>query len=160
MQEDVENKAIMLVINGGKKTIRMTKGLLQKAITEYLKLQRQGKVKSQAPTHGKQSVKKLVEQGQGVSSIEITDKNIKSFERVARKYGVDFALKKDITGEFPKYLVLFKSRDADAITAAFKEYTGKSIKRENRPSVLAMLSKLKEMLKSSPHKEKKKELER
>ena len=31
----------------------------------------------------------LVRQGAGVSNIEVTDGNIKSFERVARKYGVD-----------------------------------------------------------------------
>ena len=41
-------------------------------------------------THGKTSVKKLVGEGVGVSSIEVTDGNIKSFERVARKYNVDF----------------------------------------------------------------------
>ncbi len=48
-------------------------------------------------THGKTSVKKLVGEGAGVSSIEVTDGNIKSFERVARKYNVDFAVKKDKT---------------------------------------------------------------
>ena len=47
--------------------------------------------------HGKTSVKKLVGEGVGVSSIEVTDGNIKSFERVARKYNVDFAVKKDKT---------------------------------------------------------------
>lgn len=51
----------------------------------------------QQATHGKMSVKKLVGQGMGASSIEVTDNNIKSFERVARKYNVDFAVKKDKT---------------------------------------------------------------
>ena len=47
-------------------------------------------------THkGKQTVKQPVGQGAGVTNIEITDNNIKAFESVARKYGVDFALKKD-----------------------------------------------------------------
>ena len=77
--------------------------------------------------HGKQTVKQLVEQGAGVRNIEITDKNIKSFERVARKYGVDFALKKDPAEG--KYLVFFKSRDADALNAAFAEYTAKTMGR-------------------------------
>lgn len=48
-------------------------------------------------------MKQLVRQGAGVQNIEITDKNIKSFEHVARKYGVDFALKKDTASG--KYLV-------------------------------------------------------
>ena len=95
-----------------------------------------------------------------ISNIEITDSNIKSFERVARKYGVDYALKKDTTREIPRYLVFFKARDADALTAAFKEFTGKSLKREKRPSVLAQLRKFKELLQNSPKRDKKKELER
>ena len=74
-------------------------------------------------------MKQLIWQNQGVSNIEITDSNIKSFERVARKYGVDFALKKDKSGDIPKYLVFFKARDADALTAAFREYTAKEVKR-------------------------------
>lgn len=40
-----------------------------------------------------------------MSNIEVTDGNIKSFERVARKYGVDFALKKDVSSQPPRYLV-------------------------------------------------------
>ena len=62
---------------------------------------------SAADPHGKQTVKELIGQNAGVSNIEITDKNIKSFEQVARKYGVDYALKKDTTGEKPKYLVFW-----------------------------------------------------
>ena len=60
---------------------------------------------------GKQSVKELVGQGAGVTNIEISDKNIKSFESIARKYGVDFAVKKDNTEKPPKYLVFFKGRE-------------------------------------------------
>ena len=89
-------------------------------------------------------MKQLVGQNQGVSNIEITDRNIKDFERIARKYGVDFALKKDKTGEIPKYLVFFKARDADALTAAFKEYTAKTDRKKERPSVLQKLRKFKE----------------
>ena len=52
-------------------------------------------------------MKKLVGEGVGVSSIEVTDGNIKSFEWVARKYNVDFAVKKDKTTNPPKYVVFF-----------------------------------------------------
>ena len=92
---------------------------------------------------GKQTVKQLIGQNQGVSNIEITDSNIKDFERIARKYGIDFALKKDRTGEIPKYLVFFKARDADALTAAFKEYTAKTDRKKERPSILKKLQKFK-----------------
>ena len=87
-------------------------------------------------------MKQLVGQNQGVSNIEVTESNIKGFDRVARKYGVDYAIKKDKTGEIPKYLVFFKARDADALTAAFTEYSGKKAKAREKPSVVQMLRAL------------------
>ena len=140
----------------------MTARVLKSAISKYLTHQKQRNRDSPKDVHpqGKQSVKQLVEQGQGVSNIEITDGNIKSFERVARKYGVDYALKKDASKTVPRYLVFFKARDADALTAAFKEFTTKTLKREKKPSVLSRLQKFKELLNNHPNREKKKELER
>ena len=79
----------------------------------------------------------------------MTDKNIKSFERVAKKYGVDFAIKKDKTVSPPKYLVFFKGRDADAITAAFTEFTAKTMEKAARPSVLAQLRKFTELVRNT-----------
>jgi hypothetical protein len=155
MQEEVENKAVTLAIN----TTKMTARALKNAISKYLNHLKQKSRDSPVPT-GKQSVKKLIGQGQGVSNIEITDNNIKSFEKIARKYGVDYALKKDTNGKIPKYLVFFKAKDADALTSAFKEFTAKSIKREKKPSILSKLRKLKALLNSAPKREKKKELER
>ena len=126
----------------------MTANVLKSAISKYLAYRKEKKREGPVKPCGKQSVKKLVGQDQGVANIEITDKNIKDFERIARKYGVDFALKKDKTGEVPKYLVFFKARDADALTAAFKEYTAKEVRRasKDRPSVLEQLRALKAKL--------------
>lgn len=144
MQEEVENRTVTLAIS----TTRMTANVLKAAISKYLAYRKEKKIeKARAgPVKpcGKQSVKQLVGQDQGVANIEITDKNIKDFERIARKYGIDFALKKDKTGEIPKYLVFFKARDGDALTAAFKEYTAKSDRKKERPSVLQKLRKFKE----------------
>ena len=138
MQEDIEHRAVTLVING----VKLTGRTLKNAISKYLAHRKQ---KARESPVGKQTVKELVGQGQGVTNIEITDGNIKSFERVARKYGVDFALKKDKSGDIPKYLVFFKARDADALTAAFREYTAKEVKRasQDKPSVLEQLRALK-----------------
>ena len=84
---------------------------------------------------GKQTMEKLMRQNVQLSNIEITDGNIKSFERVAKKYSIDFSLKKDVTADPPRYYVFFKARDADVMTAAFKEYTGKSLNKDKKPSV-------------------------
>lgn len=144
MQEEVENRTVTLAIS----TTRMTANVLKAAISKYLAYRKEKKTeKARAgPVKpcGKQSVKQLVGQDQGVANIEITDKNIKDFERIARKYGIDFALKKDKTGEIPKYLVFFKARDGDALTAAFKEYTAKTDRKKERPSVIQKLRKFKE----------------
>ena len=144
MQEEVESRTVTLAVN----TTKMTANVLKQAISKYLAHCKEKKAEKarEGPVKpcGKQSVKQLVGQNQGVSNIEITDKNIKDFERIARKYGVDFALKKDKTGEIPKYLVFFKARDADALTAAFKEYTAKTDRKKERPSVLNKLRKFKE----------------
>ena len=149
MQEEVENRTLTLVVNGTKFTGRLFKA----AICKYLahckekKLNKQRKREIPVKPQGKQTVKQLVGQNQGVSNIEITNSNIKGFERIARKYGVDFAVKKDRSVSPPKYFVFFKARDADALTAAFKEYTAYELKRaakaQNRPSVLAHLQALK-----------------
>lgn len=138
MQDEVRDKSVALVIRVGKNGGKLTADLLKWAIRQY---QRQ----ANEPQHGKQSVKSLVEQGDGVQNIEITDKNIKSFERVARKYGVDFALKKDPSQG--KYLVFFKARDADALNAAFAEYTAKTLNRQRgKPSLKKQLSHFKELV--------------
>ena len=126
MQEDIDHRAVALVIN----TTKMTGRALKSAITKYLAHSRQ---KAKAPPTGRQTVRELVGQGQGVTNIEITDGNIRSFERVARKYGVDYALKKD--REKPRYLVFFKGRDADVITAAFREFSAKNLEKEKKPSI-------------------------
>lgn len=138
MQDEVRDKSVALVIRMGKNGGKLTADLLKWAIRQY---QRQ----ANEPQHGKQSVKSLVGQGDGVQNIEITDKNIKSFERVARKYGVDFALKKD--PEQGRYLVFFKARDADALNAAFAEYTAKTLNRQRgKPSIKKQLSHFKQLV--------------
>lgn len=148
MQEEVENKSVTLIISGGKLTGR----LLKAAIAKYLAHRKDKRLQKSraAPVvpHGKQTVTELVGQNQGVSNIEITDKNIKDFDRVARKYGVDYAIKKDRSVSPPKYLVFFKGRDADALTAAFSEYTSKKMQKSKRPSVLAKLSQFKEIVRA------------
>ena len=58
-----------------------------------------------------------------------------SFEKYARKYDIDYCLKKDRSAEPPKYYVFFKAKEVDSITAAFKEYTGQTLNKDKKPSV-------------------------
>ena len=86
------------------------------------------------------------------SHIEITDQNIRAFSSTAKKYGLDFALKKDTSEELPRYLVFFKGRDTDVITAAFREFSAKNLSREKAPSIRRKLEKAQEQSKTQ-HKE-------
>ena len=137
MQDEINEKTIALYIKTGK----LTAQTLQKAMKSLLA---QGKKQLSKQPHGKQTLKQLVKQNAGVSNIEITESNIKAFESTARKYGIDFALKKDTTETPPRYLVFFKGRDADVLTAAFKEFSAKKLTQEKKPSIRRLLSTLKE----------------
>ncbi len=144
MQEEVNNKTVAL----GVSTTKMTARMLLKVIRMYLQHLKNKQAHPNIP-QGKQSVKQLAKQNQGMTNIEITDKNIKSFEKYARKYGIDFALKKDSTVKPPKYMVFFKARDQDAITAAFKEFSVSMMKKAEKPSVLENLKKMKQAVKDN-----------
>ena len=74
--------------------------------------------------HGKQSVKKLMAHGTSASSIELSG-DTKLFDRVARKWNVDYAFYKGPD----KYLLFFKSGQADAMTACFSEYSRKVLNK-------------------------------
>ena len=130
MQEEANEKTIALYIKTGKLTAQQ----LQKAMKALLAQMKKQHDKQKIP-HGKQTLKQLMKQNADVSNIEITKDNIKAFESTAKKYGIDFALKKDSTETPPRYLVFFKGRDADVLTAAFREFSKKKLDKERKPSV-------------------------
>ena len=155
MQEEVEQRTLTLVINGTKFSGRV----LKSAVSKFVAFCRNQKAKKvNVHPRGKQSVKQLTRQGQGVNTMEIDDENLRQFERIARKYGVDYAVRKDVTAETPRFLVFFKGRDADAIMAALKEFSSAKERKSERPSLLQRLRELAPI--PGAQKEKKKELER
>lgn len=145
MQDEVNTKVIALVVKGG----RISADVLRKALKKFVEeLEKAQKTSSQPKIYrGKQSVKHLVEQNAAISNIEVTDGNIKSFERTARKYGIDYALKKDTSEQPPRYLVFFKGRDVDVMTQAFKEFSAKTVKQKDKPSLRHKLSRHQEQSK-------------
>ena len=142
MQEEVNEKVIALSIKTGK----LSAEVLQKSMKFFLAQAKKQIDRRQIP-HGRQTLKQLAKQNAGLSNIEITKDNIKAFEGTAKKYGIDFALKKDATESPPRYLVFFKGRDADAMTAAFKEFSAKKLSREQKPSVRKALAAFREKAK-------------
>ena len=148
MQEEIENKSITLIINCTKFTGRVLKSAISKYLAHRNAKHREKKMdrkaakqaKSNVIPHGKQTVKQLIGQNQGVSTMDVSDKDIKEFERIARKYGVDYAVKKS-KSQPNQYLVFFKGRDNDALIAAMEEYTREKEYKKDHPSILKRLAK-------------------
>lgn len=145
MQEEVENRTVNLAISTTKLTARSIVRLGLKGIAYIKRKSQEAAMKNEKPT-GKQTIQELIGQNQGVSSIPIEKTDLKGFEQVARKYGVDYAITKDQNVMPPKYTVFFKAKDADALTSAFEEFTNRKLKAREKPSVLEQLNKLKELV--------------
>ena len=101
-------------------------------------------------SHGKQSVRKLMAHGTATNSIELSG-DAKSFDRVARKWNVDYAFYK--TGP-DKYLLFFKAGQADAITACFERYSRRLLEqsKSSRIPIREQLKKAAEQLVKEPPK--------
>ena len=157
MQDEVEDRVLNLVIRTSELSLRavMNAGRQYMAHRDRVKSRksaeraREGR-QSILPKRGKQKVSELVGQGQGVENIDVSQTDI-----YARKYGIDYAVRKDISKDPPKYLVFFKAKDADAMTAAFNEYAAKTLQKEERPSIRDRLRTMKE--KAAARREKVKE---
>ena len=163
MQEEVESRIAVVMTNCSK----LTASTLCKAVGKVLadskrkhdaKAAKKEAEKAKGP-RGQMTVKELAAKDKGMQSIEVNDGNIGAFSRVARKYGIDFAPFK-VKGE-DKFIVFFKAPDADAMTAAFSEYTRRQIRAASRPSVLKALAQIKSLIKAPvKNRTKKKERER
>ena len=154
LQEEVEQKTFNIVVSTTKLTARTILNAGRTALQQY-----QSKLLADKSS-GKQSVRMLLRQNRGVSSVEIDKTNIKGFERYAKKYGIDYAIRKDSSEVPPRYLVFFKAPDVEAFNAAFKEYSVSLLSKTKRPSVLEKLHELVQAAAELPGKVRRKEQER
>lgn len=143
MQEDIERRTVALSVNASKLTGRLLAKVLAAAIRKIQKNYREG----QTP-QGRQSVKKLMNHKVSTNALPL-DGETRLFDRVARKYNVDYAFYK--TGP-NKHLLFFKAGQADAITACFSEYTKLMMNRakSKRPSILAQIKAFVEKSRTKP----------
>lgn len=157
MQEEVENRTVNLAISTSKLTARS----IFAGIRKYLQHREKVKaMKGKGHVHGKQTVKQLLGQNQGAANAEIDKSGIKDFERLAKKYGVDFAIRKDKSVDPPRYIVFVRAKDADALDSICKEHQARSLTKNKKTSVLEQLSKFKEMVAAIPKKVREKKQER
>ena len=120
MQEEIEQKSFNLMISTTKLSARTVLRAIKAALRLY---------QSKA-SQGKQSVRTLLRQNRGVSSVEISKTGIRGLERYAKKYGIDYAIRKDTSEVPPRYLVFFKAPDAEAFQSAFREYSASLLNKD------------------------------
>jgi len=94
--------------------------------------------------NGKMTLEDLSKKHDGLKTIEISETNIKNFEKTAKKYNLGYALKKDVKTDPPTYFVFFKGKDLDVIDFAFREYLKESMEKakESKPSIRKALKKM------------------
>ena len=137
MQEDLEQRTVSVSIQAAKLSGRV----LRSAVAAVLRKMEQQRT---TPKVGRNSMKRLSGRDGGANTIEVTGR-IRSFERIARKHEVRYHIEKELGTAPPKWTVYFKANQADALTAAFKEYTQRDLARSARPSLLSQLHKFKEL---------------
>ncbi len=135
IQEESTQRTVAMMI----RTTRLTESVLKKAMILYLR-----EADNRPETHGRISVRKLLGKDQGANTMEINNANIRTFNRVAARYNIDYAIRKDKTQDPPKYIVFFKGRDADVISRAFKDFCDLNEKKRSRVSLIEKLKTLKE----------------
>ena len=144
MQEYVEERTVAISVKAGKLSGRALAAACKKVLAEMKKHHEAAK-----RPHGRQSVKKLMAHGENVNSIEVEAPKL--FDRMARRFNVDYAFYK--TGP-DKYLLFFKAGQADAITACFERYSRRLLEqsKSSRIPIREQLKKAAEQLVKEPPK--------
>ena len=145
MQEEISQRSVTLIVQTGKMTGKVFLQAIQKYL-DILKQQRELKAREKQlhPAYqGRMTIRQLMKERSGLSNIEIHDEHIHDFERIARRYGIEYAIKKERNKEAPHYLIFFRSRDTDVLQTAFNEFVKKRLEIQERPSLREKLQKLK-----------------
>lgn len=149
----MSRSTIAITVRAGKLTARGLAYVLGAAARKIRKAQRA----RQAP-QGKQSARTLLRYGGDTSGMELPG-DPRQFDRVARKWGVDYAIRPVEKG---KYLLLFKAKQADAITGCFSEYSRRMLNRskDRRIPVREQLKRAQALVRQQPqrHREREKEV--
>ena len=136
LQEEVENRTVNLVVS----TTKLTARSLIRGLRWYLMSRNQKRMrKAMSHEEGKQSVKDLLKSGVGTDKIELPDGSAKDFCKLAKKFGVDYAIRKDKTQDPPRYVVFFKAKDTEVLDQVIKEYTANTLDKKEKASVREQL---------------------
>lgn len=141
MQEEISNRSVTLIFQAGKFTGRVLLQAIQKYLNE-VKQQKKTNERKESPAYrGRMKIKDLMKERIGLSNIEVHDEHIRAFERIARRYKIEYAIKKE-KGEKPNYLVFFRAKDSDMLQVAFNEFVRNRLKIQDKPSLIQKLQQI------------------
>ncbi len=150
MEEEVNQRVATMIVS----TSKMSAGVLARAMQRFLANEHQAinrhameKQAAKAQEHGKMKFKDLMAQNVGTEDLPIKEYNIRTFDKVAKKYNIDYAIKKDSSEDIPKYFIFFKSRDRASMTLAFKEFIKKNDEERLKKPMKQKLREYEEMRK-------------
>lgn len=160
MQEEVENRTLTLGINATKFSGRVLKA----ALCKYLAYRKEKKLQASrdspdVKSFGKVSMEELQQEHGDMRQLDVQDKSLRDFDRIAREHGVRYTVFETEKGHFQ---IFFKAPNEANMNAAFEKYAATKLKKaERRESVLGKLEKLKALVKNAVvDRTKRKELER
>ena len=106
MQEEVENRTLTLTVNATKFTGRVLKAALSKYLAhrKNKKLQKSRDSPDDVKAYGRVSMEDLKKQYGDMKEIDLQDKGLRSFDRIAREYKVQYAVYKNSKGPIPDFL--------------------------------------------------------
>lgn len=134
MQEEVEQKTVNLAVTTTKVSARTIIQALRWYIAHHDAKKMQKAAKQQGPVTGKQKVKDLIKSGASTDSIDMAKTSLKDFEKIAKKLGIDYAIKKDKIQDPPRYIIFFKAKDDAVIKEALAEYAAQEQAKADKQS--------------------------
>ena len=119
MQDETSQATMSLMIRSGQITART----LRDAIRQILQKRSVLETQVRNSHTERQTLRTLVRDGSEMTNIRISRENIGDFETIARKYDIDYSLKRDRSGGEPCYRVFFRARDWETLFNALEEYS-------------------------------------
>ena len=101
---------------------------------------------------GKQTLKELHKHNEGLATMELKDPNLRDLYKEMKHKDIDFSCVKDGKG---KYTLLFKGKNAEEMTNAFKLYTEKTLAKADIKAEKTFKRDYKKLEKSEQRAEKK-----
>jgi len=133
LSEDVAEKTENFAVRIAEISKEALKSAINKLLAELGKDGKSMMSDIKKEKHGRTTLKTLSQKNDGLTTIELSNPDLRMLNKIMKKHGVDFAAAKDGKG---KYTLFFKGKDKDCVAHALKDYAKKLIKLgKTNPSI-------------------------